>query len=618
VSFLAELRRRRVVRVAVVYAATGFVMLQAADLILPRLGVPEWAMSLIVVLLLLGFPVALVLGWALELTPDGVRVTQPMSPEPRAPGEPLPSLLGRRTVLVAGALALLGTGLGAGIVLTPESRGREAVIADRSIAVVPFADFSPDADQQWFSDGLAEEILNALARLQDVRVAPRSGSFRFRGHDGDVRMIADSLGVAHILQGSVRRAGERVRITAQLVRASDNVHLWSQSFDRDAADIIGVQEEVAYEIARTLQTALDPQELARMVAAGTNSVAAYEAFLRYWHYVHRAAELEHWSLLTRANELLELARAADPQFWRAHDEAANFWMAQLNPMSRLYGISELGYAARHAITMERVRAAEATAPDALSRLRTERMRANLELRLRDVLQYSQRIVELDPSGEEWLQLGSAARAIGQYDIAREAYRRAAEHTNDLRLGIVGLAAQYHRVDPDAALTLIAPMLAGDMNNLDQLYQAHRILLAAGRVQQAAELAERYLARSTAPTGRVVVRLRQLCAEGRGTEAAAYIDSLPAHVIDTSVRWHAAHYLGRHDEMVAALRALDDAGELFSLSMFLTYTFFDPRPFPKLSAALRRNGALRTEPLPIPYACPVEEQVVSMHAAGRSP
>jgi TolB-like protein len=603
-ALLSELKRRKVVRVAVVYAATAFVVLQAADLILPRLGVPDWAMSLLVVLALLGLPLALVLAWALELTPDGVRVTQST---PRAnSGEPLPALFGRRTLIATAVLIMFGSALAAGIVLTPAPRQGQAagaVISDRSVAVLPFADFSPDADQQWFSDGLAEEILNALARLHDVRVASRTGSFQFRERGGDVRAIADSLGVAHILEGSVRRTGDRVRITAQLIRASDDVHLWSQNFDRDAGDIIRVQEEIASEIARTLQTALDPEELARMVAAGTNSVAAYEAFLRYWHFMDRAIALEEWSLLLRAEEMLEAARRADPQFWRAHDEAADFWMAQLTPTSRFYGLTELDYPARHAQALERVRAAEAAAPDALSRLRSERRRAQLEIRLRDVLQLSQRIVKIEPSGEEWQQLGVAASFIGQYDMARDAFHRAAQRPHELRFGLMDLAADYHRVDPAAAFELISGWLNGDMNNLDQLYQAHRILLAAGRVQQAAVLAERYLARSTAPTGIAIVRLRQLCAEGRAAEAAAYFDSLPADVVDTSLRWLAAHYLQRRGAAVEAVRALDDAGELYTLSQFLTHTFFDPTPFPKLSAGLRRHGALRTQPLPIPYACP---------------
>jgi len=614
-SLLAELKRRKVFRVAVVYAATAFVVLQAADILLPALGVPGWAMGLIVTLLGLGFPVALVLGWALELTPDGVRVTPPRLPT--APEQPTPSILGHRTVAVAALLVAVGIGLGAGWFLrpvpAPGTPGTDSIVVatadDRSVAVLPFADFSPGGDQEWFSDGLAEEILNALARLPDLRVASRTGSFQFRGHAGDFRAIADSLGVAHILEGSVRRSGDQLRITAQLIRAADDAHLWSQNFDREAADVIRVQEEIALEIARTLQTALDPDELARMVAAGTNSVAAHEALLRYLHLQHRSIHLEDWGMLLEAYDALEEARTLDPQFYRAHAEAAAFWMGQLAPTNRAHGITGLSYDDRHSSAQTRMRAAESSAPDPRSRLEAERNRARLEVRLRDVVALSQRIVELDPGGQEWYELGGSATHVGRWGLAREAFAEAAKQAEDVRFGRIGIAADYHRVDPAAALELIGPWLAGDAQNLDQLYQAHRILLAAGRVEQAAAVADAYLARSPSPSGRILARVRQLCGEGRTAEAETYADALGDAPTgdsgeDAIVRWHILSYLGRPAEAAEVLRRYDDAGELYVLSTFLTYTFFDPGPFPNLSALLRRNGALRGEPLPIPYQCPL--------------
>jgi TolB-like protein len=618
-SLLDEIKRRKVFRVAAVYAATAFVVLQAADLALPRLGVPEWAMSLIVVLLALGFPVALVLAWALELTPDGVRVTRGAPAEGDGGST---ALLGGRTIAVVALLLAVGAGLGAGLILAPRTTvepgnvmgpgatpdgAASAAAPDRSVAVLPFADFSPDGDQEWFSDGLAEEILNALARLPDVRVASRTGSFQFRGHSGDVRAIADSLGVAHILEGSVRRAGHQVRITAQLIRAADDAHLWSQSFDRDATDVIRVQEEIAYEIARTLRTALDPEELAEMVAAGTNSIAAHGALLRAQHLWNRAAELEDWDLLLQAFEALEEARSLDPQFFRAHWVAAASWLGQLIPVSRAGGLTDLSHAEVEARALESLRAAEATAPDRLSRLRAEQMRAALEIRLQDVLTLSQQIVEMTPTGSAWLGLGGHAAMIGRYDLAREAYREAAAREEDVRFGLIGVAQHYHRVDARAAQSLVDRWLAEQSAHLTQIYAAHVILLAGGRVEEAASLAETYLERSTSPTGRILVRIRQLCGEGRTADAWAYYDSLgdaPGNAADdVSTRWQSLNYLSRTAEAAELLRPFDDAGELYALSTFLSYTYFDPRPYPNLSAVLRRHGALRTEPLPIPYACP---------------
>jgi TolB-like protein len=614
-SLYSELKRRKVVRVALVYVATAFAVVQAADVMLPRMGVPEWVTNLVVALAVLGLPIALVLAWALELTPDGVRVTRSA---PAGAGIPAPpALLGGRTIAVAALLLAVGVGLGAGLLLAPRTStdslqtlpvgdDRDAA-PDRSVAVLPFADFSPDGDQEWFSDGLAEEILNALARLPDVRVASRTGSFQFRGHSGDVRAIADSLGVAHILEGSVRRSGDQLRITAQLIRASDDAHLWSQNFDRDATDVIRVQEEIAYEIARTLRTALDPEELARMVAAGTNSVAAHEALLRYWYLESRANEREDFGLLAEAYDAIDEARALDPQFHRAHAAAAEFWLNQLTPTSRLSGVTDLTYGEREARALERIRAAEATAPDRLSRLQAERARARLEVRLRDAVTLSQRIVELDPRGQEWFELGRSALHIGRYELARDAWREAAARHEEVRFGIIEVAMMYHRVDPEAALELTDRWLAEESAGLDELYQAHRVLLAGGRIEQAGTLAEQYQARSPSEYGKVLVRIRQLCGEGRTADAEAYYDSLDSLAasasVDMSVRWHVLTYLGRTAEATEILRQYDDAGELFALSTFLEYAFFDPRPYPNLSATLRRHGALRTEPLPVPYACP---------------
>jgi TolB-like protein len=607
-SLLHELKRRKVFRVAVVYAASGFVMLQAADLILPRLGVPEWALTLIIVLLLLGFPIALALAWALEVTADGVRVT------PRSAADAAvrpPALLGRRTLVVAALLIVLGVGLGTGLFRGSSSRRGAAaeVVADRSIAVLPFADFSPNADQQWFSDGLAEEILNALARLPDLRVASRTGSFQFRGHGGQMSAIAESLGVAHVLEGSVRRDGERVRVTAQLIRAADDAHLWSQTFDRDAGDVMQVQEEIAYEIARTLQTALQPDELARMVSVGTNSLAAYEAFLRYWHLENRAYEFEDWSIKLDAIRELERAVEHDPRFFRALAEAAFFWVGQLTPTNRAYGVNAEPYQARHDRALRHLRAAEAVAPDVLSRLKAERLRARLELRLREAVEIGERIVELSPTAQDLLWLGNDAAAIGRYDDARRWLGEAARRPpHELPLGRATLAQAYHRVDAAAGAAIVDQMLSEGGAGLDDLYQSHRVLLAAGRIADARRIAEEYLSRSPLAEGRLLLEIRQLCAEHRVAEAERLAAGMEeGFAPDGTVRWHVSNYLGRPAEAAEQLRHYDEAGELFSLSTFLRYTFFDARRYPKLSAALRRSGSLRTEVLPIAYACPQREE-----------
>src|SRR6056297_3289334 len=297
VSLFAELKRRKVVRVAVVYAATAFAVLEAADLLLPRLGVPDWVMNLVVALIVLGFPIALVLAWALELTPEGIKRTGAVTETEATPGAgtgATPALLGKRTVFASALLVVLGLGIGAGWFLRPvgapeaipaaESAAAPAAtaaaVADKTIAVLPFADFSPARDHEWFADGLTEEILNALARTPDLLVTARTSSFRYKDSTLDIPQIAAELGVAHVLEGSIRSTPQRIRVTAQLIRAADGFHLWSQTYDRDPADMIEIQEDLARNIALAMETTMDPQALSDMARVGTRSVEAYQAYIR--------------------------------------------------------------------------------------------------------------------------------------------------------------------------------------------------------------------------------------------------------------------------------------------------------------------------------------------------
>jgi TolB-like protein len=316
-TLYAELKRRKVVRVAVVYAATGFAVLQAADIMLPRLAVPEWAMSLIVLLVVLGFPVALVLAWALEVTPDGVRRTATRSHAD--PVEPAPSLLGRRTVATAALLVVLGAGLGAGWFLrpmaTPAGETGPTLAAPPSIAVLPFVNMSASAENEYFSDGISEELLNLLAKVPGLQVAARTSSFAFKGRSEDASDIARQLRVGHILEGSVRRAGDRVRITAQLIEADQGYHLWSESYDRELADIFQVQDEIARAIVTALEEHLGlgaGSEVAR--AAATNDPRAHDLYLVGLRDWYRRGDGSLRSALERFRE----AAMLDPGYAAAH------------------------------------------------------------------------------------------------------------------------------------------------------------------------------------------------------------------------------------------------------------------------------------------------------------
>lgn len=337
-AFLAELKRRKVFRVAVVYAATAFVVLQAADIMLPRMGIPEWGVGLVVALAVLGFPIALVLAWALELTPDGVKVTR--SRAAPATDEPPPSLLGKRTVFTAALLVVLGIGIGAGWFLRPVS-GPEAypageraadlaaddpVVVDKSIAVLAFADLSPYRDQEYFADGIAEEILNALVRVPGLRVAGRTSAFHFKGRDEDLRSIGATLGVAHILEGSVRKQDDRLRITAQLIRSEDGFHLWSESFDGTDADIFALQEHIAREVTRKLRVALNGGQEEQLVNAGTRNPEAYAHYLRATEVFNRRETDRYEQGIAAARQAISL----DPGYARAHSRLATLYYLWAN------------------------------------------------------------------------------------------------------------------------------------------------------------------------------------------------------------------------------------------------------------------------------------------------
>jgi len=305
--FFADMKRRRVFRVMAVYGAVGFVLLQVVELLIPALLLPEWTYRLIALLLIVGFPIAGVLAWAFESTPDGVRRT-----DPAATGEleaiaaqPASRRWPAGLLALAGVAALLAgvwlAGREAGesraaasvevngkLPVDPAGASDDAVLqlayADLSddvrpsIAVLPFADMSQAGDQEYFADGMTEELLNALAKIRELRVAGRTSSFAYKGEDKDLRQIGDELGVRYLVEGSVRKQEDRLRITAQLVDAKSSFHLWSETYDRTIEDIFAVQEEISESIAEALEVSLGLSEDQALVIP-TADLDAYDLYL---------------------------------------------------------------------------------------------------------------------------------------------------------------------------------------------------------------------------------------------------------------------------------------------------------------------------------------------------
>ncbi len=283
-SFWSELKRRRVIKVGVAYAVVGLGVGEGADIFLPQLGAPEWVVPVILAMLILGFPVALVLAWAYDVTPEGVvkdvGATAAADPEAALGNSP-------ETVAV-------------------EPRDQ----ASPSIAVLPFEDMSPEGDQEYFGDGMAEELINALTRLEGLRVAARTSSFAHKGRHEHIREIGKDLEVTTILEGSVRKAGTRLRITAQLIQVDGGHHLWSQVYEREMEDVFAIQDEIARSVVEALRVELLGESDAPLVTAMTDNLEAYELYLKGRHYWSRRYEFG----LQTALQYFEEASEKDPAF----------------------------------------------------------------------------------------------------------------------------------------------------------------------------------------------------------------------------------------------------------------------------------------------------------------
>ena len=315
-AFFSELKRRRVGKVAIGYGAVAWMVTEASSVVLPALRLPEWTVTFVVVFLLVGFPVAMVMAWVFDVGPQGIKRTAPL-------GDESASMQMRLRIAYAAVVVLLMAGLG--YLLYERGLGR-AVASERhgSIAVLPFTNLSGDASKDYFSDGMSEELLNLLARVPGLQVASRTSSFAYKGRNVDIRQVGQDLGVETVLEGSVRQAGDQVRITAQLIDTESGFHLWSETYDRQLADIFKVQDEIAGAIVDRLKIELAPEEqkLAQRTRAPTQNVEAYELYLQGRAVWKKRGEAN----LKRAIELYQSALARDPAFARAHAALASAYV----------------------------------------------------------------------------------------------------------------------------------------------------------------------------------------------------------------------------------------------------------------------------------------------------
>ena len=605
-GFIEELRYRNVFRVAIAYVVAGWLIAQVADLAADAFNAPDWVMQMLIVLLLAGLPVALFLAWAYELTPEGVKKAKDLPED--APKDPRAGRRLNRITMVALiiAVAWLGWDRLERPAMEPDADALVEAV-EKSIAVLPFADFSPDSDHAWFADGLTDEILNALARTRSLRVASRTSSFAYRDTEKDATTIAAELNVAHILEGSVRRAGDRIRVTAQLIRASDDAHLWSETFDASSEDSIEIQEQIAFDIASLLDTAMDPAELRKMVAAGTESIAAWEAYVRLREEYYRS--IDEFDPLDSSPRMLRLYRevaAEDPAFGEAHllfAEIVDSWLSPASVTSPPPGLSR-----DELVDMFRRATADAArhARNEDDRLGAEILRARVQLRLADIVDLTRERLQYHPGSREvWSGHLTSLIVASRFDDARAFVREVIDHDFGNDDQMASISTMVARVDLEAGLAFVEAMLAPTSPSPADLYQAHRILLTAERIAEANAVGQRYINAATNPTWSLMVKIRQACAEGRVDDAERLyedFDFSPFDPVGNNIQWLALKTLGRVDEATELLRPLDRPETLVRLGELLSYTHFDPSPYPNLTAQLEQQGIMCHEAPPMSFFC----------------
>ena len=461
-GYLKELQRRNVIRAVVAYVVLAWILLQVSTGLEEALNLPGWFDAVITAMLAIGLPVVAVFSWVYELTPDGVVKTEDVPP-----ANSVTPRTGRRLDIITavGVVILIG------LVLLDRVSDRDVepdavphveteaevttppeVASDKSIAVLPFVAMTDSKDDEYFADGLSEELLNVLSRIDDLKVAGRTSAFYYKGRNEDLRVIADSLGVAHILEGSVRRSGNQIRVTAQLIKADDGFHLWSETYDRQDGDIFKIQDEISKSVAEALQA-----EILGMAVEDTprsaNSAEAQNLYL----VAQAALAQRHLASVRQARDMYAQASILDPANPRylagyAHAVALQYWNSR--DITSAEAIREAGNAIEKALNLGDPSADTLAIAGLVSEVRA--LALNDQAAKEDALNYYNEAVRLEPSNILALQwLASIYLDINEPDKSRVAFEKVVKLDPLNTLALTGLAnalAGLGRID-DARLHL---------------------------------------------------------------------------------------------------------------------------------------------------------------------
>ena len=332
INFFAELKRRNVYKVAVAYAVVGWLLVQVTTQVFPIFEIPNWAPRLIVLAIIIGFPIALVIAWAFELTPEGLKRTEDVDPDAQTRTKPHVWIY----VVVVGAVVSIGlfflgryssgnnvASRSASEEIRRDKHSQAATAPQKSIAILPFENLSEEKANAYFAEGIKDEILTKLAAVRDLKVISRTSTAKYQSKPDNLKAVAQELGVSTVLEGAVQRAGDKVRVNVQLIDAQTDGHLWAKSYDRDFKDILGVESEVAQEIAETLRANLSPSESHALASTRTPDTEAYDLFLRgEYELRHAEGGSRTADAYDRADAFYRQALARDPNFAEAAAELA--------------------------------------------------------------------------------------------------------------------------------------------------------------------------------------------------------------------------------------------------------------------------------------------------------
>jgi TolB-like protein/Tfp pilus assembly protein PilF len=416
-NFFAELKRRNVYKVAVAYAVAAWLTIQAASIFLPAFNAPQWAMQIVILIVVVGFPIALVFSWAFEITPEGIVRESEVET-----GESMTHHTGRKIVALTIVLAVIAAGLFVFQLIRARSTTTEAAsastIPNKSIAVLPFDNLSRDPDNAYFCEGVQDEILTRLAKVADLKVISRTSTQHFKSAPDNLPQIAKQLGVAHIVEGSVQKAGNQVRVNVQLINALSDAHLWADTFDRQLIDIFAVETDIAKTIADTLQAKLTGSEKTLIAKVPTTNPEAYELYLkgRFFWNKRTAADLR------KAIEYFNQAIAKDPNYALAYSGLADSYviLSVFGAASPQDSIPQARAAAKKALELDDT-SAEAHAS-------AGRILGPFDFQFDRSISEFERAIQLNPNyamAHHWLSWGPLS-ALGQFDRAIAEGKRAVE------------------------------------------------------------------------------------------------------------------------------------------------------------------------------------------------